>query len=401
MKRLISLATVLFMLVCLISIQFAEASSAEYTQLSNGSKGQAVEQLQRRLKELGYYTSTVDADYGSRTKGAVYSFQKRHGLSANGIATPETQVLIYSSDAKKVPERQAVYISDVTKRNDSFEYTVHNNLGEAIDEISVKVITYGPNCNIVTNETITDKDNLMTNTWYSSQRIGSMSTARYSFESDQFHYGAIVSVVAVGVVSYHTASGKNVWYDTNEIVFYRSDGSVLYPEDEVNIVEYMDDDEITPFNDYLSNYPDEISEFLLGMKGCIEITPWLAECYGMPIGKYMTEIVDDTPIQRAGIRVGDVITAFDGRQYTCDTKADTIIQLDAKEKLLYGEGVEVTYYRNNISNNAMLFMKGEIEEELVTNKSIADELVKLAGLLDGGYITQEEFEQFKAKLIND
>lgn len=62
----------------------------------------AVQLLQKRLIELGYLEadSSVDGDYGSRTKKAVMLFQNNHGMSVDGIAGAETQKLLFSDEAK-------------------------------------------------------------------------------------------------------------------------------------------------------------------------------------------------------------------------------------------------------------------------------------------------------------
>ncbi len=55
-----------------------------------GSRGEEVRNIQTRLKKWGYYTGSVDGIYGTATKNAVIKFQKKHGLTADGIAGPKT-----------------------------------------------------------------------------------------------------------------------------------------------------------------------------------------------------------------------------------------------------------------------------------------------------------------------
>lgn len=55
--------------------------------------------VQSRLKALGYYTGTVDGNYGTGTMAAVASFQLRNNLSADGVAGKRTYKKLYSSDA--------------------------------------------------------------------------------------------------------------------------------------------------------------------------------------------------------------------------------------------------------------------------------------------------------------
>lgn len=55
-----------------------------------GSYGTEVKQIQTKLKSWGYYNGDVDGIYGSRTEAAVKSFQRKNGLTADGIAGPKT-----------------------------------------------------------------------------------------------------------------------------------------------------------------------------------------------------------------------------------------------------------------------------------------------------------------------
>ena len=56
----------------------------------NGSSGSEVRQIQTKLKNWGYYTGTVDGIYGWQTESAVRSFQKKNGLTADGVAGEKT-----------------------------------------------------------------------------------------------------------------------------------------------------------------------------------------------------------------------------------------------------------------------------------------------------------------------
>lgn len=76
------------------------STAATYTTLKQGSNGEAVKKLQKRLIELGYLTGSADGDYGRATTDAVKAFQKQAGLTADGIAGASTQKAVYSSDAK-------------------------------------------------------------------------------------------------------------------------------------------------------------------------------------------------------------------------------------------------------------------------------------------------------------
>lgn len=55
-----------------------------------GSRGSEVTQIQTKLKRWGYYTGNVDGIYGTQTVNVVKYFQRKNGLTADGIAGPAT-----------------------------------------------------------------------------------------------------------------------------------------------------------------------------------------------------------------------------------------------------------------------------------------------------------------------
>ena len=58
--------------------------------LKQGSKGDEVKEVQRRLKRWGYYSGSVDGVFGAGTRAAVISFQKKNGLTADGVVGKST-----------------------------------------------------------------------------------------------------------------------------------------------------------------------------------------------------------------------------------------------------------------------------------------------------------------------
>ncbi len=70
-----------------------------YTTLREGDSGEKVKNLQRELKNQGYYSNSIDGNYGYRTVAAVKAFQERNGLKADGVAGPATQSLLFGTSA--------------------------------------------------------------------------------------------------------------------------------------------------------------------------------------------------------------------------------------------------------------------------------------------------------------
>lgn len=73
-----------------INTHQSENDSAIHALSKLGSKGDEVRRIQKKLKELGFYSGAVDGIYGSATKKAVTAFQKNCGITADGIAGPKT-----------------------------------------------------------------------------------------------------------------------------------------------------------------------------------------------------------------------------------------------------------------------------------------------------------------------
>ena len=65
-----------------------------------GSRSEEVKQIQQKLKNWGYYKGEIDGIFGSETKKAVIAFQKKNGLTADGIAGKNTLAAmgIYGAD---------------------------------------------------------------------------------------------------------------------------------------------------------------------------------------------------------------------------------------------------------------------------------------------------------------
>lgn len=58
--------------------------------MQKGSSGDDVRALQRRLRDLHYFSGDIDGKFGPKTEAAVMKFQKAAGLLSDGVAGPLT-----------------------------------------------------------------------------------------------------------------------------------------------------------------------------------------------------------------------------------------------------------------------------------------------------------------------
>lgn len=70
----------LTLVIVLSTTIFANAATVKV-----GSRGTVVKTIQTKLKRWGYYTGSVDGVFGAKTKSAVQYFQRKNGLTADGI----------------------------------------------------------------------------------------------------------------------------------------------------------------------------------------------------------------------------------------------------------------------------------------------------------------------------
>ena len=87
-KRRLAWALALLFAVNIAVITLAQqAQAVTYRQ---GATGEQVRVIQTKLKNWGYYDGAVDGVFGSRTAEAVRYFQRKNGLTADGIVGPAT-----------------------------------------------------------------------------------------------------------------------------------------------------------------------------------------------------------------------------------------------------------------------------------------------------------------------
>ena len=95
MKKAVKLIMVALMVICM-GVAVGSTLTPSYTQsvyaavYKQGSTGSTVKTIQQKLKNWGYYKGSVDGIYGSQTKEAVRYFQRKNGLTVDGIVGNNT-----------------------------------------------------------------------------------------------------------------------------------------------------------------------------------------------------------------------------------------------------------------------------------------------------------------------
>ena len=112
-----------------------------YSELTYGMKNSlAVQNMQNRLKALGYFTAQCTGNYYSQTTEAVKLFQKAVGLSATGTATVETQILLYASNA---PAYDSATAAPTTAPTGTYVVLQKGSRGTEVTNLQKRLITLG------------------------------------------------------------------------------------------------------------------------------------------------------------------------------------------------------------------------------------------------------------------
>lgn len=102
-------------------------------QLTIGDSGSEVEDLQRRLKNLGYFNETATGYFGSQTSDAVRRFQRENRLGTTGIADARTLNALGIATAQNHYDSVNRYIVVVPKQDSSTLFKVRRLASSAFE----------------------------------------------------------------------------------------------------------------------------------------------------------------------------------------------------------------------------------------------------------------------------
>jgi N-acetylmuramoyl-L-alanine amidase len=93
---------VLFTFILVLVLTAVGQAALGDRNLSRGSRGPEVTELQKRLQMIGYVVGPIDGIFGPQTEAAVRRFQKERGLKVDGIAGPQTISLLKKMTGESV-----------------------------------------------------------------------------------------------------------------------------------------------------------------------------------------------------------------------------------------------------------------------------------------------------------
>jgi N-acetylmuramoyl-L-alanine amidase len=99
MKKIVSV----LLLTLILAMSMQVSASGYYRTMQFTHKGEDVLELQKALKQMGYYNFDLDGIYGKVTEKAVIDFQIDQGIRIDGIAGAETQKTL--NNVSTVPEK--------------------------------------------------------------------------------------------------------------------------------------------------------------------------------------------------------------------------------------------------------------------------------------------------------
>ena len=243
---------------------------ANYSQVSYGSKGGDVTELQTLLKNNGYTDLAVDGDFGPKTQAAVKDYQQNNGLAVDGIVGTNTWgALTKAQDSSATAPAET--------KAPTFEYKPSDTVAQAEallqQQMAQKPGAYQSTWQDQLNETISQ---ILNRDKFSYDLNGD---ALYQQYKDQYTtQGKLAMMDTMGQAaamtggygnSYAQSVGQQAYQgylqQLNEVVpelygmaldQYNQEGQAMY--DQASLLAGMEDQEYGRYMDQLTNYYTEL-----------------------------------------------------------------------------------------------------------------------------------------------
>ncbi len=120
------------------------SSNKRYQVLMFGDEDQYVKKLQQALYDGGYLKTRPTGYFGEATLAAVIAFQKKKGLTADGIAGVATQKALYGKDYSAIPGTRKIHNSATSEDADGeFESLRKGDAGAIVQSVQQRLKKYG------------------------------------------------------------------------------------------------------------------------------------------------------------------------------------------------------------------------------------------------------------------
>ncbi len=157
-KKMLSCSVLVILMLVLLPLP-AQATDYGTQDLTLGSQGPSVTLLQKDLTLLGFYTYSIDGQFGPKTYAAVVNYQKSRGLKMDGIVGPITKKSLNTalatlskttpapkmSASAKVPTAGSIthYNSHEKPIVDSFRANFDGSLAQTLVGCAIWYMEYG------------------------------------------------------------------------------------------------------------------------------------------------------------------------------------------------------------------------------------------------------------------
>ncbi|MDD3334531.1 MAG: peptidoglycan-binding protein [Eubacteriales bacterium] len=105
-----------FLMVSILTLSVL-ATAFAYSTIPYGQQSDAVRQMQKALKNKGFYSGDIDGKFGPSTKAAVKNFQSSMGLKSDGRPGNKTLTALYEGTTKTLNSTSNTALKQTTTTN--------------------------------------------------------------------------------------------------------------------------------------------------------------------------------------------------------------------------------------------------------------------------------------------